>query len=217
MNDRILEAAGAAPEPGAPAGVAGQPAGAHPPSPPPAGDGTFDPAEDLEVLFPDRDVTVRDPDSGEPVTLTVREFRYLEGLRVQVSARDFIAALADARGDRDAVHDALAVHADVWADLIARAADRDPAWIARLSDRDGDAVAVAAWGANRDFFLRRILARLRPAAGSPRRGLRRPRPGRPWPRTPRRRPPPDLASDPAILGGRRAAPGDGAHGGVGAQ
>ncbi len=36
---------------------------------------------ELAVLFPDRDVAVRDPDTGAEVSLTVREFRFREGLR----------------------------------------------------------------------------------------------------------------------------------------
>ena len=39
-------------------------------------------AEEMDVLFPDLDVVVRDPDTGENVTLTVRELRFLEGLRL---------------------------------------------------------------------------------------------------------------------------------------
>ena len=53
-----------------------------------------DAAAELEVLFPDRDVTVRDPDTGEAVALTVREFRFREGLEATALARPLIAALA---------------------------------------------------------------------------------------------------------------------------
>ena len=49
---------------------------------------------ELDILFPDREVTVRDPDSGRPATLTVREFRFREGLEATAIARPFIAALA---------------------------------------------------------------------------------------------------------------------------
>lgn len=162
MNDRIPEAAGAAPEPGAPRGAAGLPESAHPPSPPPAGDGTPDPAEDLEVLFPDRDVTVRDPDSGEAVTLTVRELRYLDSLELLVVARPLLAALADATGGGSdvslaAVQGALAEHAETWLVILSRATGRDAPWLARLSVRDGDALALALWTANQDFFCRALL------------------------------------------------------------
>ena len=49
---------------------------------------------ELDILFPDREVTVRDPDSGRPATLTLREFRFREGLEATAIARPLIAALA---------------------------------------------------------------------------------------------------------------------------
>ena len=128
-------------------------------------------ADDVEILFPDLDVALRDPDTGAEVTLTVREYRFLEGLQAQREARDLIASLAavyDGEGfDTDRVMDALTDHADAWIGLVARATGRDPAWIGRLSEPDGDRLSEAMWRANRSFFVRRILARLRPAGESP--------------------------------------------------
>ena len=162
MNDGIPGPPGAAPEPGAPAGTRGGQPSPPPPLPSPAGDGTLDPAEDLEVLFPDREVTVRDPDSGEPVTLTVRELRYLDSLEIFVVARPFLARLADATGGGSdvslaAVQGALAEHAETWLAILSRATGRDAPWLARLSVRDGDALALALWTANADFFCRALL------------------------------------------------------------
>ena len=54
----------------------------------------MDAVEELSVLFPDRDVTVRDPDTGAEVSLTVREFRFREGLEATALARPLLAALA---------------------------------------------------------------------------------------------------------------------------
>lgn len=120
---------------------------------------------ELAVLFPDVDVTVRDPDTGASVELTVREFRFLEGLRAQVLAQPFIAALADAVGtgdegalDAPAIAAVLAEHAALWLELVARACERDAAWLARLADADGDRVSEAMWSANGDFFMRRVVA-----------------------------------------------------------
>ena len=162
MSDRIPEAAAGVPEPGAPGAVRGGQPSPPPPLPPAAGDGTLDPAEDLDVLFPDREVRVRDPDSGEPVTLTVRELRYLDSLEILVVARPFLARLADATaGGPDvslaAVQDALAEHAETWLAILSRATGRDATWLARLSVRDGDALALALWTANADFFCRGVL------------------------------------------------------------
>ncbi len=136
-----------------------------------------DPAAELEVLFPDRDVEVRDPDTGDRVTVTVREFRFLEGLRVEASARAFIGALAELvaggtedRLELDAITGVMAEHADLWLELIGRACDRPPEWLARLSDADGDALSEAMWSANGVFFTRRVVAsaaaRIRKAAPS---------------------------------------------------
>ena len=117
--------------------------------------------EELAVLFPDREVTVRDPNTGEDVSLTVREFRFREGLEATALARPLIAALAelvpdpaDPEGpDALAIEGALAAHAALWLELVARASDRDAAWLARLSDADGRALSEAMWAANGGFFF----------------------------------------------------------------
>ena len=129
-----------------------------------------DPAAELAVLFPDVDVEVTDPDTGELVTLTVREFRFREGLEVTVLARPLVASLAGlgmaaSGGEADEHTDPdpgeflsiFSIHADLWLDLIARACGRDPDWIGRLGDEDGYALTVAMWEANGPFFLRRIV------------------------------------------------------------
>ena len=120
------------------------------------------------MLFPDREVTVRDPDSGAAVTLTVREFRFREGLEATALARPLIAALAalvpdhaeDEGPDALAIESALAAHAALWLELAARASSRDAAWLARLSDADGRALSEAMWAANGGFFLRRVAAQV---------------------------------------------------------
>ena len=133
----------------------------------------MDGGEELSVLFPDRDVTVRDPDTGAEVSLTVREFRFREGLEATALARPLLAALAGlvpGRGDDAdteeegpdalAIEGALAAHADLWLELAARASGRDADWLARLSDADGRALSEAMWVANGAFFLRRVVAQV---------------------------------------------------------
>ena len=124
-----------------------------------------DAAAELAVLFPDVELTVRDPDTGEAVALTVREFRFLEGLRAQALAGPFVEGLAElvGTGDIDALDPAAIAglmndHAEVWIALTARACDREPEWLARLSDIDGDALSEAMWSANSGFFTRRVVA-----------------------------------------------------------
>ena len=130
--------------------------------------GPADTAAELAVLFPDREVTVRDPDTGAPVTLSLREFRFREGLEATALARPLIAALAalvpdgeDAEGpDALAVEGVLADHAGLWLALAGRACGREPAWLARLGDADGRVLSEAMWAANGGFFLRRVVAQV---------------------------------------------------------
>ena len=140
-------------------------------------------AGELEVLFPDRAVPVRDPETGAPLTLTVREFRFREGLEATALARPLIAALAALVPHRDegagadadaddgpdalAVEAALAAHAALWLELVARACDREAAWLAHLDDADGRALSEAMWAANGGFFLRRVVAQMAARETSP--------------------------------------------------
>ena len=142
--------------------------------PHPAADGGGGPASEaapaaaggeLEVLFPDAEVEVRDPDGGGAVALTVREFRFREGLEAQVAARPLVEALAAAAEgagedgpDAGAIEAAMAAHAGLWLDLIARACGREAAWLARLGDSSALALSNAMWSANGSFFVRRVAA-----------------------------------------------------------
>ena len=120
------------------------------------------PAEELAIVEPDVDLTVRDPDTGEAAALTVREFRFREGLAAQQIAAPLIAALtalaaAEAEGaampepvEIDAI---LGENAELWLQLIARACDREADWLGRLGDEDARAVSGAMWTANGQFFF----------------------------------------------------------------
>ncbi len=179
----------------------------------------MDAAGELEVLFPDRAVPVRDPETGAPLTLTVREFRFREGLEATALARPLIAALAalvpsrdgdadaDAEGGPDAlaVEAALAAHAALWLELVARACDREAAWLARLDDADGRALSEAMWAANGGFFCAVSWRRWRRGKRTrgARKGARHPRPGRPRTRPLRPRRAPDMAPDRPLLPHRR--------------
>ena len=133
-------------------------------------------AAELGILFPDVEIEVRDPDTGAPVTLTVREFRFREGLEAAALARPLIAALVDlapegadaALPDPAALDAALGAHAGLWLELVARACGREAAWLARLCDGDAHALTMAMWGANGGFFMRRVVGALamREGAGS---------------------------------------------------
>ena len=132
------------------------------------------PAEDLAVLFPDADVDVRDPDTGETVTVTVRELRFLAALRLASVAGPLIEAFAagvaaqedpdlgtDPDIDERAVATALTEHAEAWVACLAQATGRDAGWIERLGDMDGQAISSAMWDVNAGFFGRRLVEALR--------------------------------------------------------
>ena len=126
------------------------------------------PAEEMAVLFPDLDVPIHDPDTGEAVTVTVRELRFLEGLRLAAVVRPLIEAFAgsvcagaDIEIDESTIAAAFTDHAEAWLACLAQATGRDAGWLARLSDRDGQALSAAMWDANGDFFGRRLIEAVR--------------------------------------------------------
>lgn len=124
--------------------------------------------DDAGILFPDLDVEVRDPDSGKPVTLTVREYWFLDGLAVQRRAGSLFDALADvmdAAGGAEvrlgAVEGVFAEHPEEWLHALSVATGRPPEWIGALGGADVDALTDAWWTVCGPFVMRRVLARLR--------------------------------------------------------
>ena len=96
-------------------------------------------------------------------TITVREFRYREGLEAAALARPFLAglrALMVATHDEIAAEDIdllIAEHRDSWLKLVALSCRRDVAWLADLPDQDAMNIQMAFWSVNSQFFKRRIL------------------------------------------------------------
>ncbi|MDE2640407.1 MAG: hypothetical protein OXI03_07475 [Chloroflexota bacterium] len=122
-----------------------------------------DPAAELEVMFPDVDVTVTDPETGHVVDLVVREFRFRQGLELRAVARPLIDAMAAALNseggfDAAALDKALAEHSDLWLRLLSAACGMKEEWLAELRESDGALLDGAMWTANKDFFLRRVVA-----------------------------------------------------------
>lgn len=110
----------------------------------------------------DQVVTIR----GEAVVM--REFRYGEGLKITAGATDFLTGLRelvdaadkDGGADIDGINGLIAQHAELWTSMIAIACDREPAWVAALSDQDAMRLQLAFWAANKNFFMRHIYSRL---------------------------------------------------------
>ncbi len=111
-------------------------------------------ADDLNVLHPEREVEL------DGRTVTVREYGFVEGLKIQRSAAVLVAALVEAQGAGDvayqSVQSIMADHADILIDLMARAADVDADWIRGLSDEDGQLLMMVWWSVNGPFFVRRV-------------------------------------------------------------
>lgn len=127
--------------------------------------------DDLDVLHPERALTVR----GR--TVEVREYGYIEGLKVQAAAQPFLDALyalvsaASAPPPAHAVRRVFAAHAVSVQWMIAQAitppADDDIAafvdavranadWVGSLDDIEGDALTAVWWAVNSGFFTRRL-------------------------------------------------------------
>lgn len=116
-------------------------------------------ADDLAVLNPDATVTI----TGRE--LTVREYRFVHGLRVRAKARGLVK---DLRAQMDTgemltedVVDVLATHEALVRELMVEAIDgADADWIDGLDDADGETVLLTWWGVCGPFFIRQIARRL---------------------------------------------------------
>lgn len=116
-----------------------------------------DNAEDLGILYPDADLEIQ----GE--TITVRELRFLEGLRLHADLQPFLRRLtALLRSDEDIsvalLERAFSEHAELLQSLLAMTTGKRAEWVASLDDEHGYRLALAFWQVNRGFFLRRVVA-----------------------------------------------------------
>ncbi|CAM5528660.1 DUF6631 family protein [Rhodanobacter lindaniclasticus] len=117
-----------------------------------------DGAADLDVLHPDRVITI----AGHEVT--VREYSFVEGLRIRAGAKNFLADLHKQiqTGDMltEDILDVLAVHSDLVLSLLAKSTGMEPEWLKDLNDVDGDLLLLTWWGVCGPFFVRPIARRL---------------------------------------------------------
>lgn len=115
-------------------------------------------AEDLDVLHPERRLVL----AGREIT--VREYGFVEGLRLHGLAKPFadeISALLTA-GDvlsYERMLDLIGDHHEVVMELVAISADVERAWLDTLGDADGNLLLMAWWGACGPFFLRSAVRR----------------------------------------------------------
>jgi hypothetical protein len=115
-------------------------------------------ADELEVLAPDRTLDI----NGE--TITVREFRFLEGLRAATHARpilkDMTEIFAQGEGQEPALEeleDIFSRHADAFLALMSLSIGKPVEWFAGLSDMEGRLLLLAFWEVNSRFFMSRLV------------------------------------------------------------
>lgn len=111
-------------------------------------------ADDLEILHPEREVTI----AGR--RLVVREYGFIEGLRLLPLAdpliEDLRAHLEEGHPwSVQAVHALLGRHAETVAQLMAVAADVEPEWIDRHARHAaGTELMFWWWTVNGPFYMR---------------------------------------------------------------
>lgn len=117
-------------------------------------------AEDLAVLHPDQTLTI----AGRELTL--REYRFVEGLRLLPLYEPFLEDLYGSLKDGEQVpqlHHLVQImgqhHAQIL-ELIALSAQVEQDWIEQLDDTEGTQLLYAWWTVNVGFFMRRISSRL---------------------------------------------------------
>lgn len=129
-----------------------------------AADKPPDDDNELEVLIPDQTLTLS---TGEQVT--VHEYSFMEGLRVDALAGGLIKSLQDLflasreKAQDFRLHDLAAIFGaepQIMSELMAMACDRGADWVKALSDQDGQLLILAWWNVNRSFFVRRLVTEL---------------------------------------------------------
>jgi hypothetical protein len=117
--------------------------------------------DEIDVLMPDREVVIGDE------TVTVREYRFREGMEVAARAHAFMQDLGSLflqesgapveHVELDALQDLFAQHAETVTWLIAKAIDKPPAWLDTISDEHGMSLMHTWWSVNQPFFTRRLV------------------------------------------------------------
>lgn len=125
-------------------------------------------ANDLEILAPDREITLT---TGEKVT--VREYGFMEGLRIQNLAAGLLEDLTrlfldepEKAQDLAVLEEVFSRHSYVIADLMALSAGKDREWVEGLNDTDGQVLMMSWWSVNTGFFVRRLVAAAATRQGS---------------------------------------------------
>jgi hypothetical protein len=111
---------------------------------------------DLEILLPDITLQLQ----GKPVT--VREYSFVQGLRVDAMAKPFFDDLSriflegDPLKDSDRAELILDELQALMTQLLALSTGESAEWVEGLGDLDGQTLLMTWWTVNRDFFVRRL-------------------------------------------------------------
>lgn len=124
-------------------------------------------ADDVNVLHPDITLTI----AGR--TVTIREYRFVNGLSVRAKALPFTRALQAQIESGSAVTedilDVMAAQQELVRELILDAiegSDAEPAraeieqWIVGLDDEPGELLMLTWWGVCGPFFVRQVARRI---------------------------------------------------------
>lgn len=114
---------------------------------------------DLEILHPEQALQI----GGRSVT--VREYGFVEGLRVRPKIAPFLDDLyATMQQGEDieleVVLDIIGRHHELMLELIAQAADVDQPFLEQLTPEEGDLLLMTWWVVNGPFVLRQLQTRL---------------------------------------------------------
>lgn len=117
-------------------------------------------ADDLEVLHPNRPVTM----AGREVV--VREYGFIEGQRLLPLLKPFlddIKVLLTGDGPLliGDIQTFLGCHIDAITEAVAIAADVDQEWMAALNQDDGQTLLMIWWSVNGPFYVRSAHGQIR--------------------------------------------------------
>ena len=125
------------------------------PQPASAPKGADVPDDELEVLFPERTITVAKK------KITLNELTLGDSLRMHAQVAPIVAALTALMRDRDEplqYRDSVGIFAanlDATFALMAVSSGCDEAWLRSLGGVDGDLVMLTFWTVNAGFFIQR--------------------------------------------------------------
>lgn len=115
------------------------------------------PDDDLDILHPDREIRV----GGD--TVTVREYRFVEGLRLRSAAAPLVDALVELmqqHANLDQIYALLAEHEALLLDLIALSIDKPVEFVEGLGGPEGELLMDTWWVVNASFFTRAVQRRI---------------------------------------------------------